>query len=137
MQLLYRKAFAIYMSVKRLTFYLQDAKCTIHCDYRSLEKFPQGKTENNKVNNWSMELSSYKLTIQYINVTKNVIADCPDWLTPISLTMTMNPKDRNLGVQFSENYLLYAILRHADIQNLQQKETYCKCMHNTLPHPIH
>ena len=45
------KTFEIYMSVKRLTFYLQDIECTILCKHKTLHKFLKGKTENNKVNN--------------------------------------------------------------------------------------
>ena len=39
---LVRDALTIYMSLKRLCFYLQDAICNILCDYKSLEKFPKG-----------------------------------------------------------------------------------------------
>ena len=44
------KAFAIYMSVKACGFYLLDAECTILWDDKPIEKFLQGKTENQKDN---------------------------------------------------------------------------------------
>ena len=34
------------------------------------------KIQNNKVNNWSIELNSYKLETHYIKGTKNVLVDC-------------------------------------------------------------
>ena len=36
----------------------------------------KGKIESNKVNNWSGELSPYKLKTHYIKGTKNVLPDC-------------------------------------------------------------
>ena len=42
----------------------------------NLKKFLTGKTKNDKVNNWAIELSCYKLNIQYIKDTENVLADC-------------------------------------------------------------
>ena len=70
--------FATYMAIKRLRFYLMDAECAVLCDQKHLEKFLKGKKENNKVSNWSVELSFYKLKIQYIKGPKNVLADCHD-----------------------------------------------------------
>ena len=66
---LFREAFTIYMSVKRLSFYSQDTECTILCNHRPLEKFLKGKTENNNVN-WSIKLSLHKLDIQNIKGAK-------------------------------------------------------------------
>ena len=39
---LVREAFAIYMSLKRFSFYLQDAEFTILCDHKPLEEFLKG-----------------------------------------------------------------------------------------------
>ena len=64
------EAFAIYRSVKRLSFFLQDAKCTILGDQKIPWEYFKGKRQNNKVNNWSIKLSSYKLETHYIKGTK-------------------------------------------------------------------
>ena len=61
---LVREALAIYMSVKWLSFCLQDTECTILCDHKLLGNFVKGKTENNMFNNWPIELSTCKLSIQ-------------------------------------------------------------------------
>ena len=41
--------------------------------------------ENNEVNYWSLELSSYKLNIQHIKSTKTNLADCLFRLADASL----------------------------------------------------
>ena len=59
---LMKEAYAIYMSVRRLTFYLMDAKITIKCDHLFLNK----QTLNSKVNNWEVELKQFNLKLQWI-----------------------------------------------------------------------
>ena len=48
---LMKEAFAIYMSVKKLSFYLTDAQILLRSDHKPLEKFLQKNTLNSKVNN--------------------------------------------------------------------------------------
>ena len=43
-----REAFAIYVSVEILSFYIWDAECTILCDYKPVEKFLKGKQKLTK-----------------------------------------------------------------------------------------
>ena len=47
-----KEAYAIYMSVKKLSFYLTDAEVLLKSDHLPLKKFLQKNTLNNKVNNW-------------------------------------------------------------------------------------
>ena len=74
------------MSVKRLSFYFQQAMFIIICDHKPLEKPLKGKTENNKVNNCSIELTSHKLNIHYIKGKKNSQADCLSRVMGVKLT---------------------------------------------------
>ena len=53
---LMKEAFAIYMSIKKLSFYLTDAQILLRSDHKPLEKFLLKNTLNSKVNNWAMEL---------------------------------------------------------------------------------
>ena len=46
-----KEAYAIYMSVKRLSFYVTDADVTIRRDHLPLKKFLNKQTMNSKVNN--------------------------------------------------------------------------------------
>ena len=50
-----KEAYAIYMSVRRLSFYVTDAEVTISSDHLPLKKFLNKQTMNSKVNNWAVE----------------------------------------------------------------------------------
>ena len=57
-----KEAYAIYMAFCKFSFYLEGAKTTLHCDHAPLKKFLEGKTMNNKVNIWGVELSNFNIT---------------------------------------------------------------------------
>ena len=54
-----KEAYAIYMSVRRLSFYVMDAEVTIRSDHLPLKKFLNKQTMNLKVNNWAVELEQF------------------------------------------------------------------------------
>ena len=58
---LMKEAFAIYMSVKKLSFYLVQAEITLRSDHLPLKRFLQKNTLNSKVSNWAMELNSFNI----------------------------------------------------------------------------
>ena len=70
-----KEAFAIYMSVKRLVYYLEDADINLYSDHLPLKKFLQKNTLNSKVNNWAVELSPFRIKFNYIKGIKNTLAD--------------------------------------------------------------
>ena len=70
-----KKAYAIYMSVKKLSFYLDSAQITLISDHLLLKKFLEKNTMNAKVNNWAVELESQNINFEFIAGTKNVLAD--------------------------------------------------------------
>ena len=72
---LMKEAFAIYMSVKKLSFYLTDAQILLRSDHKPLEKFLQKNTLNSKVNNWVMELEAFNIQFDYIKGSNNILAD--------------------------------------------------------------
>ena len=72
---LIKEAFAIYMSVKKLSFYLDQAEILLRSDHLPLKKFLQKNTLNSKVNNWAMELESFNIQFEYIQGSKNVLTD--------------------------------------------------------------
>ena len=53
------EAYAIYMSIKKLTYYLEDADVTLRSDHLPLKKFLAKNTLNSKVNNWAIEISPF------------------------------------------------------------------------------
>ena len=56
-----KEAFAIYSSIKKLSYYLEDAEIILRSDHLPLKKFLQKNTLNTKVNNWVVEISPYKI----------------------------------------------------------------------------
>ena len=70
-----KEAYAIYMSVKKLSFYIDTAKITVKSDHLPLKKFLEKNTLNSKVNNWAVELESQNITFEYIPGIRNTLAD--------------------------------------------------------------
>ena len=70
-----KEAYAIYMSVQRLSFYVTDAEVTIRSDHLPLKKFLNKQTMNLKVNNWAVELEQFRLHLEWIPGTRNLLAD--------------------------------------------------------------
>ena len=60
-----KEAYAIYMSIRRLSFYVTDAEVTLKCDHLPLKKFLNKQTMNSKVNNWAVELEQFKLHLDW------------------------------------------------------------------------
>ena len=70
-----KEAYVIYMSIKKLTYYLEDADVTLRSDYLPLKKFLAKNTLNSKVNNWAIEISPFRITFEYIKEIKNTLAE--------------------------------------------------------------
>ena len=70
-----KEAYAIYMAVKKLSFYLDSAHITLRSDHLPLKKFLEKNTLNAKVNNWAVELESQNINFEFIAGVQNVLAD--------------------------------------------------------------
>ena len=81
--------------------YLWDAESAAFSDHNPLDKFSKGKTEANKVNNWSIELSTQNLNIQYVKRINNILEETMV-LMQSWLTMIMNQKGQEFGWTLSE-----------------------------------
>ena len=86
-----KEAFAIYMSVKKLPFYLTDAQILLRSDHKPLEKFLQKNTLNSKVNNWAMGLEAFNIQFDYIKASSNVLADILSCLIAIDPDTPLTP----------------------------------------------
>ena len=95
---LMKEAFAIYMSVKKLSFYLTDAQILLRSDHKPLEKFLQKNTLNPKVNNWAMELKAFNIQFDYIKGSRNVLADTLSRLIAIDPDTPLTPEGQ--GYEF-------------------------------------
>ena len=88
-----KEAYAIYMSVKKFSFYLTDALVTLRSDHLPLRKFLEKNTLNAKVNNWAVELETYRIRFSYIKGKANVLADVLSRLIDIDPEVKNEPEE--------------------------------------------
>ena len=104
-----KEAYAIYLSVQKLSFYLTNAIVLIRSDHLLLKKFLKQNTMNSKVNNWAVELETYNLKFEYIQGVKK------PWLTlsaavgdTLSRLLEIDPDvalpDEPPGTEFGYNF---------------------------------
>ena len=150
-----KEAYAIYMSIRRLTFYLTDAEITIKCDHLPLRKFLNKQTLNSKVNNWAVELEQLKM--EWIQGSKNTLADslsrllevvpeakpepepegqefgcyCFDDLTPVC---TVYVEEIGQTMLYENEYTveIKIPLKKEDLRIMQKKDSYCRDIANKL-----
>ena len=70
-----KEAYAIYMTIKKSTFYITGHDVTLRSDHLPLNKFLKQMTLNNTVNNWVMEIESFKIKFVHIAGKDNILAD--------------------------------------------------------------
>ena len=87
-----KEAYAIYMSIKKLAYYLEDADVTLRSDHLPLKKFLAKNTLNSKVNNWAIEISPFRITFEYIKGIKNTLADTMSRLIDIDPQVQPEPE---------------------------------------------
>ena len=94
-----KEAYAIYMTVKKSTFYLTGADITLRSDHLPLNKFLQKNTLNLHINNWAVEIESFKIKFVHIAGKDNVIADMLSRLINIDPDIILEPelKDYEFG----------------------------------------
>ena len=97
-----KEAYAIYMSIKKLTYYLEDAEITLRSDHLPLKRFLQRNTLNTKVNNWAVEISPFKITFEYIKGIKNTLVDT------ISRLIALDPDNQLVDEPEGFEYGYYA-----------------------------
>ena len=87
-----KEAYAIYMAIRKLSFYITDAEVTIKCDHLPLKKFLQKQTLNAKVNNWTVELEQFNLKLEWIQGIKNTLADSLSRLLEVDPEAKLQPE---------------------------------------------
>ena len=94
-----KEAYAIYMSVWRLSFYVMDAEVTIRSDHLPLKKFLNKQTMNSKVNNWAVELEQFRLHLEWIPGSRNLLADSLSGLLDVvpDAQKSKEPDDQEFG----------------------------------------
>ena len=110
-----KEAYAIYMSIKKLTYYLEDADITLRSDHLPLKKFLAKNTLNSKVNNWAVEILPFRITFEYIEGIKNTLADTMSRLINIDPQILPEPKPE--GYEFG--YYTFEQLPALEVSNVE------------------
>ena len=87
------EAFAIFMSVIKLSFYLTDAQILLRSDHKPLEKFLLKNMLNSKVNNWAMELEAFNIQFDYIKGSNNILVDTLSHLIAVDSDTPTTPEE--------------------------------------------
>ena len=78
------------MTVKKSTFNITGHDITLRSDHLPLNKFLKQMTVNNTVNNWVMEIESFKIKFIHIAGKDNILADMLSRLIDIDLMLNYN-----------------------------------------------
>ena len=145
-----KEAYAIYMSIKKLAYYLEDKDITLRSNHLPLKKFLAKNTLNSKVNNWAIEKLPFHITFKYIKGIKNTLADTMsrlininpqvqqdtepegyefgyytfDTLPPVEVSDIDTTKDTSVHVN-DDNNLLDLPIDKDTLCELQQKDNFC------------
>ena len=96
-----QEAFGVYYVITKWSYYLQGADIIVRNDHKLLARFLNGKNMNNKVNRWSLELTTYSITFEWISGAKNKAADCLSRLvSPTGNSINMLTASVNDGPAF-------------------------------------
>ena len=124
-----KEAYAIYMSIKKLAYYLEDADITLRGDHLPLKKFLAKNTLNSKVNNWAIEILPFHITFEYIKGIKNTLADTMSRLIDIDPQIQQDSKPE--GYEFG--YYTFNTLPAIEVSNIETtKETSNKKEENNI-----
>ena len=97
---LVKEAYVIYMSTRKLDYYLDEVVMTIRSDRLPLKRFLEHKTKNSKVDNWSLDIANYNLQFKYIKGIKNTLADTMSRLVQLDPAIKQEPELK--GYQFGQ-----------------------------------
>ena len=86
-----KEGYAIYYAIKKWRHYLDDADILLKSDAKSLEKFLHGRTDNHKLDRWSLELQGRNIKVEHIPGHKNKAADCLSRLPFVTRKRNSNP----------------------------------------------
>ena len=115
-----KEAYVIYMSIKKLAYYLEDADVTLRSDHLPLKKFLAKNTLKPNVNNWAIEISPFQITFIYIKGIKNTLADTMSQLINIDPQIQSEPEPE--GYEFG--YYTFNLLPTLEVTNVETREKY-------------
>ena len=114
-----KEAYAIYMSIKKLSFYITDIEITLRSDHLPLKKFLLKNTLNTKVNHWAVELETFNIHFEHISGIQNTLADTLSKI--VKKDPDMKPDTEKEGYEFG--YSCFKELSPAEVTNIEEQIT--------------
>ena len=96
-----KEAYAIYMSVKKLSFYLTDVEITLRSNHLQLKHFLLKNMLKSKVNNWAIELETFKINFEHISGVKNTLADTLSRIVKVDPDIQSEPEQEGYEFKYS------------------------------------
>ena len=121
-----KEAYAIYMSIKKLAYYLEDANITLRSDHLPLRKFLGKNTLNSKVNYWAIKIFPFRITFKYIKEIKNTLADTLSRLIDINLQVKQESESE--GYEFG--YYTFDTLPMLEVSNVETAQNTSEHVHD-------
>ena len=106
------------MSIKKHTYYLEDADVISRSDHLPLKKFLAKNTLNSKVNNWANEISPLRIS-EYIKGIKNTLADAMSRLMELDPQVQQEPEPE--GYEFG--YYIFDNLPNIEVTDIESTLT--------------
>ena len=125
-----KEGYAIYYAMKKWRHYLEDAEILLKSDAKSLQKFLHGRTDNLKLDRWSLELQGRNIQVEHIPGYKNKAADCLSRLPFVTRKKKDNPlKDEDISVNAiqpeDDTCCPLCEIDLTDTKTLQQEDKHC------------
>ena len=86
-----KEGYAIYYAIKKWRHYPEDAEILLKSDAKSLQKLLYGRTDNLKLDRWSVVLQGRNIQVEHIPGYKNKAADCLSRLPFVTRKRNDNP----------------------------------------------
>ena len=151
-----QEAYGIYYAVTKWNYYLQGSDILVCNDHKPLQNFLNGENTNNKVNRWSLELTTYNFTFEWISGACSKAADCLSQLvdvkyTPVTSTASINmlcisipddpapwskthtPTDVKSTLNTDKVNVPPPVTKYCKdtLQLMQKTDPFCKCISNS------
>ena len=125
-----KEGYAIYYAVKKWTYYLEHAEILLKSNAKSLQKFLAGRTDNFKLDRWSLELQGRNIQVEHITGHKYKAANCLSQLPFTTRKRNNNPlKDEDVfinkfQVEVGEDCCPLCEVELTDTKALQQSDKH-------------
>ena len=136
-----KKGYAIYYVVKNWRHYLENTEILLKSDAKSLQRFLAGRTNNVKLDRWSLELQVRNIQVKHIPGHKCKAADCLSWLPFATRKRNNNPlKDEDVSinetqVEIGEDCCPLCEVELTDMKALQQSDKCCSRIAKLMEDP--